>query len=459
MEFTLYNKHQRLCSFSLSADGTIQKIFHVYNEAYAPVGVNLHDRLSLYEWWKGRSIPGSRDGLSKFLANFQLSSSNLLPLKSFGLSLSDQYWLKPTNADVTWQQLNFFHNSFSRDIGEAFFNPHSYKLNIDFMSPDNTSDGWLKKKWIIVDGKRCLVKTGSGPYFQEPFNEAIASLIMQKLQLPDFVTYQLLEDEDQGWCSICDNFITSDTELISAYALNKAFATKNNVSFFNKLLAIGKELRIPQLREALENMIVLDYIIVNKDRHAGNFGFIRNVETLAYIGLAPIYDNGTSLWHDVPDKLIGQSVTAQPFASSHEQQLRLIQNLRRFNFSALQNITAEVSGLLHKNVYISEERRNKICQALEERIKVLQLYQGTASHAEKAAFFRSLQLNTEPAFVYYRDLAGAVGKRKYNPELDKKILQQLLQDSFSLEQCKKILLNSPNLKNVKMVDLLINTVI
>ena len=123
MDFILYNKHQPLCLFTLNIDGTIKKIIEVYNEAYAPVGVNLHDRLSLYEWWKGRSIPGSRDGLSKFLASLQLSSSTMLPLKSFGLSLSDQYWLKPLTAVVTWEQINFFTNSFSEDIGEAFFNP------------------------------------------------------------------------------------------------------------------------------------------------------------------------------------------------------------------------------------------------------------------------------------------------------------------------------------------------
>lgn len=51
MDFILYNKHQPLCLFTLNIDGTIKKITEVYNEAYAPVGVNLHDRLSLYEWW------------------------------------------------------------------------------------------------------------------------------------------------------------------------------------------------------------------------------------------------------------------------------------------------------------------------------------------------------------------------------------------------------------------------
>lgn len=45
-------------------------------------------------------------------------------------------------------------------------------------------------------------------------------------------------------------------------------------------------------------MIVLDYIIANEDRHLNNFGAIRDANTLAWIGMAPIYDSGASLGFD-----------------------------------------------------------------------------------------------------------------------------------------------------------------
>ena len=38
-------------------------------------------------------------------------------------------------------------------------------------APDITTDGDLKKRWKIVDGKRCLIKGGSNPFRQQPFNE------------------------------------------------------------------------------------------------------------------------------------------------------------------------------------------------------------------------------------------------------------------------------------------------
>ena len=44
-------------------------------------------------------------------------------------------------------------------------------------------------------------------------------------------------------------------------------------------------------------MLMIDYIIQNTDRHLGNFGFIRNVETGKFIGPAPLFDNGTAFWN------------------------------------------------------------------------------------------------------------------------------------------------------------------
>ena len=44
----------------------------------------------------------------------------------------------------------------------------------------------------------------------------------------------------------------------------------------------------------MNRMIAADYIIGNKDRHFGNFGFIRNVRDGRILGLAPMFDSGLS---------------------------------------------------------------------------------------------------------------------------------------------------------------------
>lgn len=37
-------------------------------------------------------------------------------------------------------------------------------------------------------------------------------------------------------------------------------------------------------------MLIIDAIIGNGDRHAGNFGWLRNADTGEYVSMAPLYD-------------------------------------------------------------------------------------------------------------------------------------------------------------------------
>lgn len=462
MQFLLMSKDIPVCKLQMDSEGHIDEIIEILNEAYLPVGVSLNVRNSLYEWWKGRSIPASRSGLSKVLSNFDIDSTSILSVKSLGLSLIDQYWIKPVDKDIKWSEINFFDNEFSTDIGNAFFDEYFAKHDIDFMSPDNTSDGWLKKKWIIVEGDRCLVKTGSSPFCQEPFNEVIASLILSRLETAPFVEYGLFKDEQQGYCSICKNFITKDTELVSAFALNKVLGKQTNTTSYEHYMNVCKYLNIPDVEASVDTMLVVDYIIANKDRHGGNFGVIRDAETLRYIGPAPIYDSGTSLWYNQIEQSVGTQVVAQPFNSNHEEQVKLVKDWNRFDFSRLDDIYDKCHEILALDESSTSARNQAIIEALKERIESIKLIQKRFSCVSGAeldelaiAKYKLFKYNYQTIFAYYLDKQSVKHKTKYNPEIDKRILDTLLKDGFSIEQCKKILINSPNLKSERMIDLLL----
>lgn len=66
-------------------------------------------------------------------------------------------------------------------------------------------------------------------------------------------------------------------------------------------------LGIPVTKKEIDTMLQFDYLINNRDRHFGNFGFVRNVDTLEFKGLAPLFDNGSSLWFDQPVSFIEKS--------------------------------------------------------------------------------------------------------------------------------------------------------
>lgn len=46
----------------------------------------------------------------------------------------------------------------------------------------------------------------------------------------------------------------------------------------------------------ISNMLLIDYILGNEDRHWGNFGILRNINTLEFVDTAQIFDNGNALW-------------------------------------------------------------------------------------------------------------------------------------------------------------------
>jgi len=352
--------------------GFVDEIGYIHHEAHLPLGTvavlgREEGRLSrhlLNSWWTSRTIPASRNDLQRILLTLDTRTSSALSLKCYGLSLSDQYWIRPHGTDLEWSNVNFFQNKFSADMGELLFGKEfADRSLINVMSPDNTSDGWLEKKWIIVGDKRILMKGSSGDYQQEPFNEVIACAVMMRLEIPH-VSYTLAFEGNKPY-SLCETFVTTDTELIPSSHVTKTKPWMQDDSLHTHLLRCVGNLGIPNVPLAIEKMLVLDYIIANTDRHHSNFGFLRNAETLEWYGLAPIFDNGTSLWHNT--QFVGRAPKSKSFEGTHEEQIKLVRDLSWFDLSALKGIKDECIEILSKSEYIDKERRIAIASAMEER--------------------------------------------------------------------------------------------
>jgi len=348
--------------------GSIVRVTETLSIDHAPVATlnrGQIGRVELNNWLSDRSIPASRQNISKFLAGLGISSSVALALRSYGLSLSDQYWVRPAEVDVLWEAVNFFQNDFSDDIGEILFqNKDSKDPSIDFRSPDNSSDGWLQKRWIIRKGKRVLVKGGSGYFEQEPYNEEIAANIMAKLNI-DHVPYWLESIKGKA-CSLCENFITEDTELITAWRIQRSVKQRSSDSDFQHLLKCCEKMGIGDMRRQLEQMMVVDYIIANTDRHWGNFGFIRDANTLEWRRFAPIYDSGTSLWHDKHNTLL--EVESKSFTTTHRKKIRLVEDLSWYEPILKKEIVEIVMGTLNKHPFMSNERMDMIAEGVSRKM-------------------------------------------------------------------------------------------
>jgi hypothetical protein len=351
----------------LSETGRITKLGELYNPEHLPVGAATENGASIKvidNWWTGRTIPASRDGIKGALRNMDVELTSLLVEKCCGLSLSDQYWISPKGMGLKWENVNFFQNEFSKDVGEILFGKAPKdKKSINLVSPDNTSDGWLKKKWIISDGKRLLMKGGSNPFMQEPFNEVIASEIMQKLNILH-ARYKVIYEKDNPY-SLCENFITEDTELVPAWKVFDVYKKDNKDSALTHLLRCCERLEIPGVREAIDKMLTVDYIISNEDRHWGNFGFVRDANTLEWKGFSPIFDSGTSLWYD--SITVGREKDCEPFRGTHKEQIKLVSDLSWFDYGALDGIDIECKEILAQSKTVDGARRDKIAKAVTAR--------------------------------------------------------------------------------------------
>jgi hypothetical protein len=347
----------------------------LYEPAHLPIGITINgekpDLEDLNDWWIGRSIPASRQNIKAALQKIGISSTEKLITKCYGLSLSDQYWVNPLESPLKWEDANFFQNNFSEDIGDVLFGNALRSKKINFISPDNTSDGILKKKWKIIDGKRYLIKGGSDPFYQQPFNEAIASAVMKRLNIP-VVKYSVIFENNYPY-SICENFICSQTELVSAFHIHNIRKIENANQLYEHFIKCCEELKIPDAKINLEKMLTADYLLNNYDRHLSNFGAIRNAETLEWVGIAPNFDSGSSLWCKELTKNIinSKDESSQPFSKNHSEQIKLIKDFSWLNLSALNGIEAEITSLLSCSPFVEEERIINICKAFTSRIENL----------------------------------------------------------------------------------------
>lgn len=374
--------HKRIAVASIELDdatGFIQKIGEIYAPDHLPIGISVKngvaDRTALNTWWTDRSIPASRSGIREALETLEISNTKMLLIRCYGLSLSDQYWIRPDGNDLFWDDINFFHHPFSDDIGDVLFGAPKKANVLDFSSPDNTSDGFLKKRWKIIDGKRCLIKGGSNPFRQQPFNEVIATKIMARLGIPH-VPYTLIWNREAPY-SVCEDFVNENTELIPAWRVMMTKKKDNSTSVYQHFVNCCEALGIKDVVPFLDRMITLDYIIANEDRHFNNFGVIRNAETLEWIGMAPIYDSGSSLGYD---KLPGQmrsdkDVGCKPFKNHHIEQLRLVQSFDWLDLAKLDDIEDVIREILSQDTdgnYIDEYRINTVVNSVKRRIQSLE---------------------------------------------------------------------------------------
>ena len=381
MKVTLMNqKHEVLVAYYYEEAKYFTKILEIKNIDYAPLIIknafNNNESLTntLSTWFRSRSIPKDRDKLDMLLDRLNISSSYSLLDKAFGLSLSDQYWIKPASQNVSYDDINFFDNDFNDlEFTEASFTDKGpIKSKITFLTPNNTTDGVLRKTWIIDHKTRYLLKTGLGSEVLQPFNEVLASMISERLGFRH--TTYTISVFSYKVVSKCACFVTKDTEFIPAYQVLNNTDKTNTYTTYIKIL---EDNGISDAQKKVDDMFILDFLMLNNDRHLNNFGVIRDVNTLKWVDVAPLFDTGNSLNlldYDNDEIMIEGSGRFFYDIDSFDHIIRHVTDIKRIDIKKLDGVVDEFADLLHEYQYLtkmSDRRINRLCLTLNGQINKL----------------------------------------------------------------------------------------
>lgn len=342
--YSLMHRDDPVCAISIdTVSGAILRASKPVNPELLPLGGSI-DSAMLKKWWQRRAVPVGQGKIQRILEQMGIATPQEYLVKNLGLSLTDHYWIKPLDMELGWEDINLFANDFRDPVGNMQFGLEPYVIHdlpANAFSPSSSTQGDLTKKWIIMDGKRCLMKGNHGGNSQESLNEIAATLLHQKQGRLPYVSYSSMRlgNNQQIYC-VCESFTSDEIELIPAIDIVESMKKDNAVSTYEHFIHVCTKHGMDEgaVRGFLEYQILADFVLTNTDRHLNNFGILRDTHTMEFIGMAPIFDSGNSMFWQNPrlpahNDLI--DITVNSFRNTEKRLLKLVRNRDVLDISKL----------------------------------------------------------------------------------------------------------------------------
>lgn len=347
--FTLMNRQHEVLDFAYDYQKKTASIINPKEGiAWAPLGIGrngIPNNLDLALWIGRRYMPPLRPEATRLLQQTGAPSVDALMFGSFGLNLSDQYWFRPQGSGVRWEDINFFDNGYEHVEGTAF------------RTPDSSTPGALGKRWERIDGVDYLLKDSSTAESREPYNEVLATRLLQRLmESGEFVPYSLINRNGRCY-SACPTMSTRKTEFVPAADLAAFAGITEGRDFYRSYVAAAESLGVPDTRKLIAKMIVADHVMANFDRHRGNFGLMRTVESLDGWRVAPLFDNGAGFFSRATMPELERSRYtwhANPFEEYPLQQLARAEDFSWYDSQMLKGFEDEVEEVLGGNTALPQ---------------------------------------------------------------------------------------------------------
>lgn len=247
-------------------------------DSYLPYGfVDIND------WIDGRQIAKHRTSIEKLMRELGLTTRHDFIAMARCLSLTDTFWMKRADEDISWDDVSLYRNPFDDVIARiAFDGTGMYGRRNSPTSPEYATSGSFAKCWVREGEQISLLKRGTSGYANagfEPYSEALASNLLEAAHI-DHVPYTVEMFRDK-LASKCPLFTSEEIGFVSAHRFfDGPFDTEDMLAFCREH---GGE-------ESFREMVVMDAVMANVDRHAGNYGFLVDNATGEILRMAPLFD-------------------------------------------------------------------------------------------------------------------------------------------------------------------------
>lgn len=364
--------------------GKIEYVQDIYLPEELPPGVG-EDGNQIAGWWASRAVPDSRRGIQQVL-NFLKEETNLsLMLSAYGLSLTDHYWMQPIGEELYWKELNFYENHFSDELGKLLTESGRIDMrgHISKFSPASSVNGEMKKKWVVMEDTRYLMKVNINDYGQQSVNEVIASRMHERLGWENYVSYRLdkvLAEGREYPCSLNPLFTSIKREFVSAYQLVKNYKVPNAVSEFEAVIGRAVQYGMDEavVRKQLEYTIMTDFLLSNTDRHFNNFGFLYDPMKHRLVAMAPIFDTGNALFYNqelIPSGRSLLDIQVSSFCRREADMLRYVKQAELVNLERLEGFPEEAEKMLREYTDMPDARASKIACTIRQKMEYLENFQ------------------------------------------------------------------------------------
>lgn len=236
-------------------------------------------------WLESRAIDRHRSNgraLKKLLRLSDTSDLNTA-IRVHGAKITDSYWVKFQAETITWENVRFSTDYFA-DVAlkgtlDSLTRPYPPE-QLSCQTPELTNIGSCEKCWRCFNGKWIMYKRGS---VEERFSEVFIC------QLGKLLGFTMADYKDNP-----DGFV--ETPDFTGGVVNfepMSYLVQDDEGYLrshNTLKHFSEEAAQQYL-----DMLFLDAIVSNSDRHTQNYGVLREMNTGDVVGLAPNFDNNFSL--------------------------------------------------------------------------------------------------------------------------------------------------------------------